>query len=96
MLGCSTRGYSFTRALLGIAADELHLCGDPAAVPLVQEMLKITGDEVEVLKLVFFHFTFKHSLRTFFLFSWRGWVNGAERLYNLFLIVISFSLRPCA
>ncbi|XP_057450238.1 DExH-box ATP-dependent RNA helicase DExH16, mitochondrial isoform X2 [Lotus japonicus] len=48
MLGCSTRGYSFTRALLGIAADELHLCGDPAAVPLVQEMLKITGDEVEV------------------------------------------------
>ncbi|XP_020230023.1 DExH-box ATP-dependent RNA helicase DExH16, mitochondrial [Cajanus cajan] len=48
MIGCSTRGYSFTRALLGIAADELHLCGDPAAVPLIQEILKITGDEVEV------------------------------------------------
>ncbi|WJX60044.1 RNA helicase [Trifolium repens] len=48
MLGCSTRGYSFTRALLGIAADELHLCGDPAAVPLIQEILDITGDEVEV------------------------------------------------
>ncbi|QCD91826.1 P-loop containing nucleoside triphosphate hydrolase [Vigna unguiculata] len=45
---CTTRGYSFTRALLGIAADELHLCGDPAAVPLIQEILKITGDEVEV------------------------------------------------
>ncbi|XP_031278083.1 DExH-box ATP-dependent RNA helicase DExH16, mitochondrial-like [Pistacia vera] len=40
MLGCRTRGFSFTRALLGISADELHLCGDPAAVPLIQEILK--------------------------------------------------------
>nr|GFD59215.1 helicase, C-terminal [Tanacetum cinerariifolium] len=31
MIGCRTRGFSFTRALLGIAANELHLCGDPAA-----------------------------------------------------------------
>ncbi|KAK1281543.1 hypothetical protein QJS10_CPB22g01221 [Acorus calamus] len=44
MIGCRTRGYSFTRALLGIPADELHLCGDAAAVPLVQEILKVTGD----------------------------------------------------
>ena len=49
MLGCRTRGFSFTRALLGISADELHLCGDPAAVPLIQEMLRVTGDEVEVI-----------------------------------------------
>ncbi|KAH6757117.1 ATP-dependent RNA helicase [Perilla frutescens var. hirtella] len=48
MLGCRTRGFSFTRALLGICADELHLCGDPAAVPLVQEILKVTDDVVEV------------------------------------------------
>ncbi|GLT60346.1 hypothetical protein SLA2020_331160 [Shorea laevis] len=48
MLGCKTRGFSFTRALLGIAADELHLCGDAAAVPLIQEMLKVTDDHVEV------------------------------------------------
>ncbi|XP_015888107.2 DExH-box ATP-dependent RNA helicase DExH16, mitochondrial [Ziziphus jujuba] len=47
MLGCKTRGFSFTRALLGIAADELHLCGDAAAVPLIQEILKVTGDHVE-------------------------------------------------
>ncbi|CAK7327093.1 unnamed protein product [Dovyalis caffra] len=46
MLGCKTRGFSFTRALLGISADELHLCGDPAAVPLIQEILKATGDDV--------------------------------------------------
>ncbi|GKV17780.1 hypothetical protein SLEP1_g28241 [Rubroshorea leprosula] len=48
MLGCKTRGLSFTRALLGIAADELHLCGDAAAVPLFQEVLKVTDDNVEV------------------------------------------------
>lgn len=53
MLGCNTRGYSFTRALLGIAADELHLCGDPAAVTLIQEILDVTGDEIEVMKLMF-------------------------------------------
>ncbi|KAK6265788.1 hypothetical protein QUC31_016625 [Theobroma cacao] len=48
MLGCKTRGFSFTRALLGIAADELHLCGDAAAVALIQELLKVTGDDVQV------------------------------------------------
>lgn len=51
MLGCKTRGFSFTRALLGIAADELHLCGDPAAVPLIQEILTVTGDHVEVIEM---------------------------------------------
>eukprot|EP00257_Ricinus_communis_P015505 XP_015573433.1 DExH-box ATP-dependent RNA helicase DExH16, mitochondrial isoform X1 [Ricinus communis] len=48
MVGCKTRGFSFTRALLGISADELHLCGDPAAVPLIQEILKVTGDDIKV------------------------------------------------
>lgn len=52
MLGCKSRGFSFTRALLGISADELHLCGDPAAVPLIQEILKVTGDDVQVRKLL--------------------------------------------
>ncbi|GKV42467.1 hypothetical protein SLEP1_g49865 [Rubroshorea leprosula] len=48
ILGSKTKGFSFTRALLGIAADELHLCGDAAAVPLIQEVLKVTNDNVEV------------------------------------------------
>ncbi|XP_062108271.1 DExH-box ATP-dependent RNA helicase DExH16, mitochondrial isoform X3 [Humulus lupulus] len=47
MLGCRSRGFSFTRALLGISADELHICGDAAAIPLIQEMLKVTDDQVE-------------------------------------------------
>lgn len=48
MLGCRTRGFSFTRALLGISADELHLCGDVSSVPLIQGILKVTGDDFEV------------------------------------------------
>ncbi|KAL5712541.1 RNA helicase [Ranunculus cassubicifolius] len=48
MVGCRTRGYSFTRALLGLPADELHLCGDPAVVPLIQNILEATDDIVKV------------------------------------------------
>lgn len=48
MVGCKTRGFSFTRALLGISSDELHVCGDPAAVPLIRRMLDVTGDVVKV------------------------------------------------
>ncbi|XP_077247640.1 ATP-dependent RNA helicase isoform X2 [Tasmannia lanceolata] len=48
MVGCRSRGFSFTRALLGISADELHLCGDAAAVPLIQEILQVTGDVIKV------------------------------------------------
>ncbi|KAL3749102.1 hypothetical protein ACJRO7_010229 [Eucalyptus globulus] len=47
MVGCKTRGYAFTRALLGLAADELHLCGDSAAVALVEDIVKVTGDDLE-------------------------------------------------
>lgn len=52
MLGCETRGFSFTRALLGLPANELHLCGDPASVPLIKEILKVTGDNVKVSRFI--------------------------------------------
>lgn len=48
MLASETRGSSFTRALLGLSANELHLCGDPASVPLIKNILKVTGDDVKV------------------------------------------------
>ncbi|XP_020259002.1 ATP-dependent RNA helicase SUV3, mitochondrial isoform X2 [Asparagus officinalis] len=48
MVACKQRGYSFTRALLGICSDELHICGDPAAVPLIQSILEVTDDVVQV------------------------------------------------
>ena len=30
------RGWAWTRAFLGISADEIHVCGERAAVELVQ------------------------------------------------------------
>lgn len=30
-----SRGWAWTRALLGISADEIHLCGEAAAIDLV-------------------------------------------------------------
>jgi len=49
MIACRDRGFSFTRALLGLAVDELHLCGDPAAVSIVDQILATTGDTFEVI-----------------------------------------------
>ncbi|XP_006650575.1 ATP-dependent RNA helicase SUV3, mitochondrial [Oryza brachyantha] len=48
MVGCRSRGFSFTRALLGLCSDELHVCGDPAVVPLIQRILEPTGDVITI------------------------------------------------
>jgi hypothetical protein len=48
MMASPDRGFSFTRALLGLASPELHLCGDPAAVPLLEHFCRETGDTLEV------------------------------------------------
>ncbi|THG95782.1 hypothetical protein EW026_g5938 [Hermanssonia centrifuga] len=42
------RGGSWTTAVLGICTKELHLCGEERAVPLIQALLKDTGDELIV------------------------------------------------
>ncbi|KAH6948432.1 hypothetical protein HPB50_024373 [Hyalomma asiaticum] len=41
------RGWAWTRALLGLAAKELHLCGEAAAVGLVRNLLASLGEELE-------------------------------------------------
>ena len=43
MVADSSRGHSFTRAILGIPAQTLHLCGDRAALPLLQQLVQDTG-----------------------------------------------------
>ncbi|GAQ77657.1 ATP-dependent RNA helicase [Klebsormidium nitens] len=48
MMASPDRGFAFTRALLGLATPELHVCGDPAAVPLVEQFCRETGDELQV------------------------------------------------
>ncbi|XP_040293981.1 ATP-dependent RNA helicase SUPV3L1, mitochondrial [Bufo bufo] len=42
------RGWAWTRALLGLCAQEIHLCGEAAAIHLVTELMYTTGEEVEV------------------------------------------------
>ncbi|XP_076220811.1 suv3 RNA helicase isoform X2 [Nomia melanderi] len=48
MLRDTSRGWAWTRALLGIAADEIHLCGEQAAIPIVQSICETMGETVIV------------------------------------------------
>jgi ATP-dependent RNA helicase SUPV3L1/SUV3 len=42
------RGWAWTRALLGLVADEIHVCGEPGAVELIKRLCETTGEELEV------------------------------------------------
>ena len=46
MLSDPERGGAWTSAVLGLNAEELHLCGEERALPLVQQLLEDTGDEL--------------------------------------------------
>ncbi len=48
MIGDYQRGWAWTRALIHMRAKEVHLCGDPSALSLVQQILELTGDELEI------------------------------------------------
>lgn len=46
MMADPCRGYAWTRALLGVKADEIHLCGDPSVLNIVRNICSETGDEL--------------------------------------------------
>ena len=48
LLGDEARGWAWTRALQGLPANEVHMCGDASALHLVQGMAKAMGEQVEV------------------------------------------------
>ncbi|TNM90414.1 hypothetical protein fugu_002703 [Takifugu bimaculatus] len=48
MIRDPSRGWAWTRALLGLCAEEIHVCGESAAVDFVRELMYTTGEEVEV------------------------------------------------
>lgn len=48
MVGHCERGSAWTQALLGVNAEEIHLCGEESAVELVKELVRPAGDEVIV------------------------------------------------
>ena len=43
MLADGSRGHAFTRAILGLPAATLHLCGDAAALPLLRQLIADAG-----------------------------------------------------
>ena len=42
------RGWAWTRVLLGLVAEEIHLCGELGAFNLVRDICMTTGEEVEL------------------------------------------------
>ncbi|XP_020797251.1 ATP-dependent RNA helicase SUPV3L1, mitochondrial [Boleophthalmus pectinirostris] len=48
MIRDPSRGWAWTRALLGLCAEEIHVCGETAAIDFVRELMYTTGEEVEV------------------------------------------------
>ena len=48
MIANPERGGSWTAAVLGLCAKEIHLCGEETAVEVVRDLIKETGDELIV------------------------------------------------
>lgn len=48
MIGDRGRGWAWTRAILGLQAEEIHLCGEAGAINLIEEICNTTGEELEV------------------------------------------------
>lgn len=42
------RGWAWTRALLGLRAEEIHLCGESGAINLIEQISLTTGETIEV------------------------------------------------
>lgn len=42
------RGHSWTRAILGLKANEIHVCMSPAAEEVVTHLIELCGDSIEV------------------------------------------------
>lgn len=49
MIADPFRGHNWTRAILGICADEIHVCLAPEAKKIVLDMIADCGDEVEIV-----------------------------------------------
>ena len=46
MIAHADRGWAWSRVLLGVQAQEVHVCGSLDAVPLVRQLAALCGDEV--------------------------------------------------
>lgn len=48
MIADPQRGSSWTAAVLGLAAKELHLCGENSVIPLIKKIAQACGDELHI------------------------------------------------
>lgn len=48
-IGDDQRGWAWTRALQGVPANEIHLCGDGSALPLVKRLAAEMDEPLEVI-----------------------------------------------
>lgn len=48
MISDKDRGWGWSRALLGLPASQLHLCGDPAALTLLEVLAAECDDPLEM------------------------------------------------
>ncbi|KAL6748021.1 hypothetical protein V8C86DRAFT_3147252 [Haematococcus lacustris] len=48
MLGDTDRGWAWTRAVLGLPANEIHVCGDDSALQLMMRLCAAMGEPLEV------------------------------------------------
>ena len=48
MIEDESRGYSWTRAILGILAEEIHICMSPAAEPVITHLISLCKDDYEI------------------------------------------------
>ena len=48
MMSDDQRGWAWTRAFVGMQADEIHLCGDNTVLNLVEEIVNLCGDTLEI------------------------------------------------
>jgi ATP-dependent RNA helicase SUPV3L1/SUV3 len=48
LIGDEHRGHSWTKAIMGLQAHEIHVCGSPAAIDTVKAIAKKMGDSFEV------------------------------------------------
>ncbi|CDO93807.1 unnamed protein product [Kluyveromyces dobzhanskii CBS 2104] len=50
MVSDKERGWAWTNAILGVRAAEIHLCGEESVLPLMDKIVKLTGDTLIVNK----------------------------------------------
>ncbi len=48
MMADPDRGHSWTKAVLGLRAGEIHVCSSPAAEPVLRHLIELCGDTLEV------------------------------------------------